>query len=119
MNADLTTHAPATDGPPPAVSQTELAEWYAEREEWFTELMSLRAERPQLTERDQAENTADWNWIHDQINAFAVGSGQKQYAAVYRKSVVGLDPDALRLELAMAKMYPEINPDRFVIVYVG
>jgi hypothetical protein len=104
---------------PPAPTPDELARWYAEREEWFQELMRLRAERPPLTDQDQAEITADWNWIHDQTRAGAVGTGLKQYAAVYRKEVVGLDTDAERLELAMAMKYPDINPDRFMIVYVG
>jgi hypothetical protein len=72
-----------------------------------------------LTDQDQAESTADWNWIHDQTRAGTVGRGLKQYAAVYRNRVVGLDTDALRLELAVAREYPDINPDRFLIEYVG
>jgi hypothetical protein len=121
MNTDLTTHDPAANGPPlsPAISQTELAQWYAEREEWFAELEAIRATWSDRPYPDQAEITADWNWIRDRINAFEVGTGQKQYAAVYRKQVIGLDTDALRLELALARKHPDIHPDRFVIVYVG
>lgn len=117
MSTQMITPGPPEAGPTP--TPDELARWYGEREEWFEELMRLRAERPPLTDEDQAENTVDWNWIHDQIRASAVGTGLKQYAAVYRKEVIGLDTDALRLELAMARKYPDINPDRFLIEYVG
>jgi hypothetical protein len=91
--------------------------WYDELMVRLAELDKLRAERTPYP--DQAEVTADWNWIHDQIRARAVGSGQGQYAAVYRKEVVGLDTDTTRLELAMAHKFPDVHPDRFVIEYVG
>ncbi|MEO2088639.1 MAG: hypothetical protein ABGY75_03960, partial [Gemmataceae bacterium] len=83
----------------------------------LAELDKLRAERTPYP--DPAEVTADWNWIHDQINARAVGNGLGQYAAVYQKQVVGLDTDSTRLELAMAHKYPDVHPDRFVIEYVN
>ena len=121
MNADLTTHDPATNGPPPAPagSQTELAKWYAEREEWFAELEAIRAAWGDQPAPDLVEVTADWNWIHDQIRAGTVGTGLQQYAAVYRKQVVGLDTESTRLDLTVARKFPDVHPDRFVTVYVG
>jgi hypothetical protein len=91
--------------------------WYDELMARLAELDNLRAERS--LNLNQADVTADWNWIHEQIRAGAVGSGLGQYAAVFRKEVVGLDTDSTRLELTMAHKYPDVHPDRFVIVYVN
>jgi hypothetical protein len=114
MNTDLAAVDSAVANgplPPPA------ADCHEELMGWFAELEKLRAERlPYPTEE---ERLADWNWLHDQMTARTLGDYHRVYIAVYRSAVVGTDTDATRLELAMAHKYPDINPDRFIITYVG
>ncbi|MCU0702919.1 MAG: hypothetical protein MUF18_02895 [Fimbriiglobus sp.] len=86
-------------------------------EAWFAELEKLRAERRPYPTR--AERLADMNWLHDRKVAREMGGYAGRYVAVLRGEVVGTDTDGTRLEVAMAHKYPEINPDRFVIEYVG
>jgi hypothetical protein len=46
VDAELITFHPTLGDPPaPVAPPDKLAEWYAERDAWFDELMRLRAER--------------------------------------------------------------------------
>ncbi len=99
--------------PPPEEPGTTLEQL----EGWFAELEKLRAERlPYPTEE---ERLADTNWLHQQMNARAMGGYLGRFVGVLNKEVVGTDTDATRLELALAYKYPAVNPDRFVIFHIG
>jgi len=120
MNTDVTTHDPTANGPPVTpTANPELARWYSERDTWFAELQAIRAAWSDRQYPDQAEITADWKWVYSQINAGAMRAHLGKYVAVYQQAVAGTDTDALRLELAMARQFPHLHPDRFVIAPVG
>ncbi len=106
-------HRNGTHAPPPNEPGTTMEQLEA----WFAELEKLRTERmPYPTEE---EVLADWNWLHEQGNARALGDYLGRFVGILNKEVVGTDTDETRLELALAHQYPDINPDRFVIFYIG
>lgn len=115
MNTD-TTHDPTTNGvfAPPSTAAPKVIE--AELTGWFAELERLRQERPYPTD---AERLPDWNWYFEQRNAGHLTEYAGRFIAVYQKRVVGDGLDPTWLELSLARTHPHINPDRFVIEFVG
>jgi hypothetical protein len=99
--------------PPPKGPGTTLEQL----EGWFAELEKLREERQPYPSEEEV--LADWNWLHERMNARAMGGYLGRFVGILNKEVVGTDTDATRLELALAHKYPDINPDRFVIFHVG
>lgn len=114
MNTDLTTHDPTTNGPPPAAAVPKVN--IAELDAWFAELERLRRERPAPTD---AERLPDWNWYFEQRNSGGLTEYAGRFVAIYHQRVVGDDIDPTWLELSLARKHADINPDRFVIEFVG
>lgn len=86
-------------------------------EAWFAELEKLRAER--LPYPTAAERLADMNWLHERKVAREMVGYYGRFVAILRGQVVGSDTDGTRLEVAMAHKYPDVNPDRFLIEFIG